>query len=250
MKAAFGRSVLHTQHSHHQIPLLLTSRDNSNTGGSKLRGTKGLFRGSFLVCKLQDQWLNRRRQVNKPRSLTRKRRNPQSRRLAVLLLLLLLLLLLVVQEGEYPNRLDPQNPVYAEETSPSVIVNGFSERLRASHIQRIRPNSENLFIYVMDYIDRFAYVEPALHLWDEAYLIIMDNFSNVFLDSGSLSSAGYEHPPRRPGQPRKAGTWGQGRKRSRQRAQGQFAPCLKFSYPKIAKAQGQTHIKLKVHTNS
>ncbi|KAK7829416.1 hypothetical protein U0070_007190 [Myodes glareolus] len=49
-----------------------------------------------------------------------------------------------VQAGEYPNRLDPQNPVYAEETSPSIIVNGFSERLRASHIQRIRPNSENL----------------------------------------------------------------------------------------------------------
>ncbi|KAK7801114.1 hypothetical protein U0070_002781, partial [Myodes glareolus] len=49
-----------------------------------------------------------------------------------------------VQEGEHPNRLDPKNPVYAEETSPSVIVNGFSERLRASHIQRIRPQSENL----------------------------------------------------------------------------------------------------------
>ncbi|KAK7808672.1 hypothetical protein U0070_011967 [Myodes glareolus] len=54
------------------------------------------------------------------------------------------LLILVVQEGENPNRLDPQNPVYAEETSPSVIVNGFSERLWASHIQRIRPHSENL----------------------------------------------------------------------------------------------------------
>ena len=39
------------------------------------------------------------------------------------------------------------------------------------------------FIYMMDYIDRFAYVEPALHLWNEADLIIMDNFSNVFLDS-------------------------------------------------------------------
>ncbi|KAK7815028.1 hypothetical protein U0070_024371 [Myodes glareolus] len=49
-----------------------------------------------------------------------------------------------VQEGECPDRLDPQNPVYAEETSPSVIVNGFSERLRASHNQRIRPHSENL----------------------------------------------------------------------------------------------------------
>ncbi|KAK7826030.1 hypothetical protein U0070_009911 [Myodes glareolus] len=35
-----------------------------------------------------------------------------------------------VQEGECPDGLDPQNPVYAEETSPSAIVNGFSERLR------------------------------------------------------------------------------------------------------------------------
>ncbi|KAK7835973.1 hypothetical protein U0070_004064 [Myodes glareolus] len=142
------------------------------------------------------------------------------------------------QEGENPNRLDPQNPAYAEETGPSVIVNGFSERPRASHSQRIRPNSENLarsrprsvpvqlalvnshqirslvsvgdsiprstdfvfhvpppsapppdlgglnpFIYMMDYIDEFAYVEPALHLWNEADLIIMDNFSNVLLDS-------------------------------------------------------------------
>ncbi|KAK7808033.1 hypothetical protein U0070_022686 [Myodes glareolus] len=49
-----------------------------------------------------------------------------------------------VQEGEHPNRLDPQKPAYAEETGPSVIVNGFSERPRASHSQRIRPNSENL----------------------------------------------------------------------------------------------------------
>ncbi|KAK7795899.1 hypothetical protein U0070_026140, partial [Myodes glareolus] len=49
-----------------------------------------------------------------------------------------------VQEGKRPNRLDPQNPAYAEETGPSVIVNGFSERPRASHSQRIRPNSENL----------------------------------------------------------------------------------------------------------
>ncbi|KAK7821267.1 hypothetical protein U0070_000213 [Myodes glareolus] len=56
----------------------------------------------------------------------------------------LLVKLQAVQEGEHPNRLDPKNPVYAEETSPSVIVNGFSERLQASHIQKIRPHSENL----------------------------------------------------------------------------------------------------------
>ena len=32
------------------------------------------------------------------------------------------------------------------------------------------------FIYMMNYIDRFTYVEPALHFWNEADLIIMDNF--------------------------------------------------------------------------
>ncbi|KAK7796841.1 hypothetical protein U0070_023991 [Myodes glareolus] len=49
-----------------------------------------------------------------------------------------------VQEGEHPNRLDPKNPVYVKEKSPSVIVNGFAERPHASHVQRIRPHSENL----------------------------------------------------------------------------------------------------------
>ena len=38
------------------------------------------------------------------------------------------------------------------------------------------------FIYMMDYIDGFAYVEPALYLWNEAHLIIIDNFANVFLE--------------------------------------------------------------------
>ena len=32
------------------------------------------------------------------------------------------------------------------------------------------------FIYMIDYIDRFLYVEPALHLWDDAHLIMVDNF--------------------------------------------------------------------------
>ena len=40
------------------------------------------------------------------------------------------------------------------------------------------------FIYMMDYIDRFLYVEPALQLWDKTYLIMMDDFFfDVFLDS-------------------------------------------------------------------
>ena len=33
----------------------------------------------------------------------------------------------------------------------------------------------------MDYIYRFVYVEPTLHPWDEAYLIVIDNLFDVLL---------------------------------------------------------------------
>ena len=39
------------------------------------------------------------------------------------------------------------------------------------------------FVYIVDYIDRFLYVEPSLHLCDEANLIMVENGSNVLLDS-------------------------------------------------------------------
>ncbi|KAL6042935.1 hypothetical protein STEG23_014796, partial [Scotinomys teguina] len=39
-----------------------------------------------------------------------------------------------------------------------------------------------LFVYVVYYIDRFLYVEPSLHPWDEAYLVMLDNFFDVFLE--------------------------------------------------------------------
>ncbi|ERE71159.1 hypothetical protein H671_6g15949 [Cricetulus griseus] len=38
------------------------------------------------------------------------------------------------------------------------------------------------FVYMVDYIDGFSYVEPSLHPWDEAYLIMVDDFSDMFLD--------------------------------------------------------------------
>ena len=38
------------------------------------------------------------------------------------------------------------------------------------------------FVYMVDYVDRFSYVEPSLHLRDEAYLIMVDNGSDMFLD--------------------------------------------------------------------
>jgi hypothetical protein len=38
------------------------------------------------------------------------------------------------------------------------------------------------FVYNVDYIDRFRYIKPSLHFRDEAYLIMMDDNFDVFLD--------------------------------------------------------------------
>jgi hypothetical protein len=34
----------------------------------------------------------------------------------------------------------------------------------------------------VDYIDGFLYIEPTLHPWDEAYLIIVNDGFDAFLD--------------------------------------------------------------------
>jgi hypothetical protein len=34
----------------------------------------------------------------------------------------------------------------------------------------------------VDYIDGFPYIETSLHLWDEAYLMMVKEFFDVFLD--------------------------------------------------------------------
>jgi hypothetical protein len=31
------------------------------------------------------------------------------------------------------------------------------------------------FVYIVDYVDGFLYIEPSLHSWDEAYSIMMDD---------------------------------------------------------------------------
>ena len=36
---------------------------------------------------------------------------------------------------------------------------------------------------MLDYIDIVSFVEPSLHLWDEADLVMVNGFSDVFLDS-------------------------------------------------------------------
>ena len=38
-------------------------------------------------------------------------------------------------------------------------------------------------VYVMDYIYGFAYVEPALHCQDEAYLVVMNKLLDMLLQS-------------------------------------------------------------------
>jgi hypothetical protein len=35
---------------------------------------------------------------------------------------------------------------------------------------------------LVNYIDRFSYVETSLNLWDKAYLIMVDDIFDVFLD--------------------------------------------------------------------
>ena len=39
------------------------------------------------------------------------------------------------------------------------------------------------FVYIVNYINRFSYIKPTLLLWDEAYLIMVNDGFDVFLDS-------------------------------------------------------------------
>ena len=44
------------------------------------------------------------------------------------------------------------------------------------------------FVYILDYVDGFRYIEPSLHPWDETYLVRTDDCFDVFLDSAPLCS--------------------------------------------------------------
>jgi hypothetical protein len=39
------------------------------------------------------------------------------------------------------------------------------------------------FVYIVDYINGLSYIKPTLHPWDEAYLIMVNDGFDVFLDS-------------------------------------------------------------------
>jgi hypothetical protein len=38
------------------------------------------------------------------------------------------------------------------------------------------------FVYILDCINGLLYIEPTLHSWDEAYLIVVNDGFDVFLD--------------------------------------------------------------------
>jgi hypothetical protein len=39
------------------------------------------------------------------------------------------------------------------------------------------------FVYIVDYVNGFSYIETTLHPCDEAYLIVVNDVFDVFLDS-------------------------------------------------------------------
>jgi hypothetical protein len=39
------------------------------------------------------------------------------------------------------------------------------------------------FVHIVDYFDGFTYIKPSLHPWDGAFLVMMDDRFDVFLDS-------------------------------------------------------------------
>jgi hypothetical protein len=40
------------------------------------------------------------------------------------------------------------------------------------------------FVYIVDYIDGFLYIELSLHPWDDTCMIMVNHRFDVFLDSG------------------------------------------------------------------
>jgi hypothetical protein len=39
-----------------------------------------------------------------------------------------------------------------------------------------------VFVHIVGYTDGFPYNEPSLHSWDEAYLVVVNDRFDVFLD--------------------------------------------------------------------
>jgi hypothetical protein len=46
---------------------------------------------------------------------------------------------------------------------------------------------------MVDYVDEFSYVAPSLHLWEEAYLIIGDDFLKLLCQE--MPTPPWDWPP-------------------------------------------------------
>ena len=46
-------------------------------------------------------------------------------------------------------------------------------------------------VYIVDYIDGFPYIKPSLHPWNEAYVHMVDDGFDVFLDLVSKNFTEY-----------------------------------------------------------
>jgi hypothetical protein len=42
------------------------------------------------------------------------------------------------------------------------------------------------FVYIVNYIDRFSYIEPSQDPWDESYLIMVNDFFELILYPATL----------------------------------------------------------------
>jgi hypothetical protein len=47
------------------------------------------------------------------------------------------------------------------------------------------------FVYIVDYIDGLPYIKPSLHPWNEAYVHMVDDGFDVFLDLVSKNFTEY-----------------------------------------------------------
>ncbi|KAL6090562.1 hypothetical protein STEG23_024348, partial [Scotinomys teguina] len=80
-------------------------------------------------------------------------------------------------QAHYSNSIESVN-INIEEDEETMTEMLRETRSTTNEVSNLLKN----FVYMLYYIDRFSYVESSLHLWDEAYLIVVDNFF-VFLDS-------------------------------------------------------------------
>ena len=49
------------------------------------------------------------------------------------------------------------------------------------------------FVYTMDHVNKFSFIKPTLHPWNEAYLILVNDGFDVFLEGPSMAALQKTH---------------------------------------------------------